>query len=250
MISLQRPPAPASLNTPTMQHYLVDCAAYAAACAVATDPAAVPQPTKPGSYRGSDVLQAFDTHFFSKCYLTEQWHGNSYEMDVDHFVPVNQNPALKFDWNNLFPAAHKANMMRPRQWPIGGLLDPCRDAVETRLLATIGANGQAPQFEAADAADQAACNTADLLKLLHNGKPNDENSRLNTKHLRVTIAAQYDRVMRAIIHFLSVQNGNSPQRLANARRDLQLLLSRQAPFTQLMRAMYPVVEYVPPELLD
>ena len=250
MISIERPPAPVSLNTPEMQQYLVACGAYAAACSVAPDPAVVPLPTKPGSYRGSDVLQAFDMYFFSKCYLTEQWYGSSYEMDVDHFVPVNQNPALKFDWNNLFPATHKANMMRPRQWPAGGLLDPCRDAVETRLVATIGTNGQAPHFEAADAADQAASNTADLLNLLHNGKPNDENSRLNTKHLRVTIAAQYDRVMRAIIHFLSAQTGNNPQRLTNARRDLQLLLSRQAPFTQLMRAMHPVVEYVPPELLD
>ncbi len=233
-----------------MQQYVADCATYAAACAVASDPSIIPVPTKPGSYRSSDVLQAFDTHFFSKCYLTEQWHGSSYEMDVDHLVPVNQNAALKFDWNNLFPAAHKANMMRPRQWPVGGLLDPCRDDVEARLLATIGANGQAPQFEAANAADQAACNTADLLNLLHNGKPNDENSRLNTKHLRVTIAAQYERVMQAIIRFLAAQNGNNIQRLAIARRDLQALLSRQAPFTQLMRAMYPVVEFVPSELLD
>lgn len=250
MISLQRPPAPASLNTPDMQQYLVACAAYAAACAVTPDPAVVPLPAKPGSYRSSDVLQAFDAHFFSKCYLTEQWHGSSYEMDVDHFVPVNQNPTLKFEWNNLFPAAHKANMMRPRQWPAGGLLDPCRDDVKARLLATIGANGQAPHFEAAHVTDQAARNTAALLNLLHNGKLNDENSRLNTKHLRVTIAAQYDRVMRAIIQYLAAQNDSSPQRLASARRDLRLLLSRQAPFTQLMRAMQPVVEYVPAELLD
>lgn len=250
MIRLQRPPAPASLSTPETQQYLIDCADYAAACAIAPDPSAVPRPPKPGSYRGSDVLQAFDTHFFSKCYLTEQWYGSSYEMDVDHFVPVNQDPALTFDWNNLFPAAHKANMMRPRRWPAGGLLDPCRDAIATRLLATIGANGRVPRFEAADAADQAAGNTADLLNLLHNGRPNDENSRLNTKHLRVTIAAQYERVMQAIIRFLAAQNGTNPQRLANARRDLQVLLSRQSPFTQLMRAMHPVMEYVPVELLD
>lgn len=250
MISLQRPPAPASLSTPEMQQYVAACAAYAAACAVAPDPATVPQPTRPGSYRGSDVLQAFDDHFFSKCYLTEQWHGTSYEMDVDHFVPVNQDATLKYDWHNLFPAAHKANMMRPRQWPAGGLLDPCRDDVAARLIATIGPNGQAPRFEAVDATDQAASNTAALLNLLHNGKLNDESSRLNTKHLRVTIAARYDRVMQAIIRFLAAQRDRNPQKLANAQRELQSLLSRQAPFTQLMRAMQPVVEYVPPGLLD
>ncbi|OGX81684.1 hypothetical protein BEN47_18980 [Hymenobacter lapidarius] len=250
MISILRPLPPASLNTPEMKQYVTACAVYAAACAAASDPGTVPPPAKPGGYRGSDVLRAFDTHFFSKCYLTEQWHGSSYEMDVDHFVPVNQNPALKFDWNNLFPAAHKANMMRPRQWPMGGLLDPCRDQIENRLLATIGPNGQAPQFEAANASDQAACNTAELLNTLHNGKPGDEASRLNTRHLRVTIAEQYDRVLHAIIRFQQAEQSQDAQRGAQARRNLRNLLSKKAPFTMLMRAMYAVVEFVPQELLD
>lgn len=250
MIELTRPPVPASLNTPEMHRYVADCATYAIACATAPNPALVPLPTKPGSYRSSDVLQAFDTHFFSKCYLTEQWHGSSYEMDVDHFVPVNQDPTLKFDWNNLFPAAHKANMMRPRQWPACGLLDPCRDAVETRLLATVGFIGQAPQFEATDPADRPACNTADLLNLLHNGRPGDEASHHNTQHLRVTIAAQCERVLKAILAFQAAELSQNAQRRAQAKRDLRVLLSRQAPFTMLMRAMYAVVEFVPTELLD
>lgn len=250
MIELTRPPVPTSLNTPEMQQYVADCAAYAAACAAAPDPKLVPLPQKPGSYRTSDVLAAFDTHFFSKCYLTEQWHGSSYEMDVDHFVPVNQNPALKFDWDNLFPAAHKANMMRPRQWPAGGLLDPCRDNIATRLLATIGPNGCQPRFEAADRTDQAATNTVILLNLLHNGRADDKDSQLNTRHLRVTIREQYDRVLHAILNFQRTEKSGNHQQLANARRSLGALLSRQAPFTQLMRAMYAVQEYVPADLLD
>lgn len=250
MIELTRPPVPASLNTPEMQQYVADCAAYTAACATAPDPTAVPKPAKPGSYRTSDVLAAFDTHFFSKCYLTEQWHGSSYEMDVDHFVPVNQNPSLEFDWNNLFPAAHKANMMRPRKWPIGGLLDPCRDDIKARLLATIGMTGNEPRFEAADTTDLAACNTASLLNLLHNGQHGDEISRLNTKHLRVTIRERFGQVMHAILHFQQAEKSGNLQQFANARRTLQGLLSRQAPFTQLMRSMYAVQEYVPADLLD
>lgn len=250
MICLQRPPEPASLSTPEMRQYLLDCADYGAACAVAPDPAAVPLPAKPGSYRGSDVLRAFDTHFFSKCYLTEQWHGSSYEMDVDHFVPANQDPTLKFDWNNLFPAAHKANMMRPRQWPAGGLLDPCRHDVETRLVATIGMLGSEPQFEAIAPADLAAQNTANLLNLLHNGRAGDKDSQLNTKHLRVTIAKQYDQVLHAIIEFQAAETGADVQRRAQARRDLRNLLSRQSPFTMLMRAMKAVVTAVPAERLD
>ncbi|MDO7847848.1 hypothetical protein Q5H92_15890 [Hymenobacter sp. M29] len=250
MISYQRPPVPASLNTPEMQQYVADCAAYAAACAAAPEPKVVPRPAKPGSYRNSDVLRAFNTHFFSKCYLTEQWHGDSYEMDVDHFVPVNQNEALKYDWNNLFPAAHKANMMRPRQWPAGGLLDPCRDDVAARLLATVGINGTNPRFEANDLTDQPACNTAELLNLLHNGKSGDEESQQNTRHLRVTIAEKYDRVLHAIIRFQRAEATGDAQRIANARRELRDLLSKQTAFTQLMRAMPAVVEFVPADLLD
>ncbi|MEJ7659524.1 MAG: hypothetical protein WKG07_07830 [Hymenobacter sp.] len=182
--------------------------------------------------------------------MTEQWHGSSYEMDVDHFVPVNQDPARKFDWDNLFPAAHKANMMRPRQWPAGGLLDPCRDKVETRLLATIGPNGREPRFEAANRTDQAAINTAVLLNLLHNGRAGDEDSQLNTRHLRVTIREQYDRVLHAILHFQSAEKSGIPQQLANARRELSGLLSKQSSFTQLMRSMRAVQAFVPTDLLD
>lgn len=243
MIELTRPPAPASLATPEMRQYVADCAAYA------LDPT-TPPPTKPGTYRTSDVLQAFDEYFFSKCYLTEQWHGSSYEMDVDHFVPVNQDAMLKYDWNNLFPAAHKANMMRPRQWPAGGLLDPCRDAITERLLATIGANGQKPRLEAADTADVAARNTAELLNLLHNGQAGDERSIANTKHLRVTIRERYDQVLHAILHYQRACAVGNAQQMATARRKLSGLLSRRAPFTQLMRAMIAVQEFVPAELLD
>ena len=250
MISLQRPPEPASLSTPEMRQYVADCAQYEADCAAATDPETVPRPVKPGAYRNSDVLRAFDTHFFSKCYLTEQWHGDSHEMDVDHFVPVNQDPTLKYDWNNLFPAAHKANMMRPRLWPAGGLLDPCQDDIRARLLATIGILGSKPQFEAVASTDVAARNTADLLNLLHNGRAGDEDSRMNTKHLRVTIAQRYDKVLHAILRFQQAEQGTNVQLRANRRRELSNLLSRAAPFTQLMRALEAVVEFVPAELLD
>jgi len=141
-------------------------------------------------------------------------------------------------------------MMRPRQWPAGGLLDPCRDAVETRLVATIGALGSEPQFDAVDPADMAAQNTADLLNPLHNGRADDTNSQLNTNHLRVTIAKQYDKVLHAIIGFQAAEQGIDMQRRAQARRDLRNLLSRKSAFTMLMRAVKAVVTTVPAELLD
>jgi hypothetical protein len=141
-------------------------------------------------------------------------------------------------------------MMRPRQWPAGGLLDPCRDKVAERLLATIGMLGRDPLFEAADPNDQAAHNTADLLNLLHNGKVGDKASQANVRHLQVTIAKQYDKVLHAIIEFKDAEHGHDLQRRAQARRDLSNLLSRKSAFTMLMRAMKAVRTFVPTELLD
>ncbi|RZK59509.1 MAG: hypothetical protein EOO59_07640 [Hymenobacter sp.] len=133
---------------------------------------------------------------------------------------------------------------------MGGLLDPCRDKVESRLLATIAFNGREPRFEAVDAADVAARNTAELLNLLHNGRLGDELSRFNTKHLRVTIQKRYDEVMHAILAFKDARERGTTQQLAIARRELSGLLSRRAPFTQLIRSMKAVQLYVPVELLD
>ena len=128
MICIARPAAaPAALTTAVVQ-------AYIAACAARTADPALPKPEPPVAYRTSDLLDVFDTFFRAKCYLTEQKFESAWAMDVDHFEPANENPARVYDWSNLFPAAHTANMMRPRRLPAGGLLDPCVDDVENEIL--------------------------------------------------------------------------------------------------------------------
>lgn len=244
MIRISRPAAaPAALTAPAIQAYVAQCAAFAA------DPT-LPEPKKPASYRSSDLLDAFDTYFHAKCYLTEQKFASAWEMDVDHFEPANQNPARVYDWTNLYPAAHKANMMRPRSLPAGGLLDPCVDDVERDILYVLKDYGQQPIFIAAYGTGQAAINTAQLLNDLHNGKAGDADSHKATRHLRYLIKQQYDKVVHAWGHYEAALHGNDTQELAEAEAELQVLLSRRASFTMLMRSLPFVRKRVPAHLLD
>ena len=244
MIRIARPATPpAALNTPSIRTYLAACAAYKA------DDTS-PKPKPPVSYRSSDLLAVFETHFHAKCYLTEQKFASAWEMDVDHFEPANQAPSRVYDWTNLFPAAHKANMMRPRSLPPGGLLDPCVDDVETNIIYTLVDVGEEPCFRAHDPTNQAALNTAGLLNDLHNGKANDTDSRSNTRELRKLIKRQYDKVLLAWGHYKDALGDNDPQDIAHAEAELRMLLSRRASFTMLMRSLPFIRKRVPAHLLD
>ncbi|HEX8349210.1 MAG TPA: hypothetical protein VF598_04550, partial [Hymenobacter sp.] len=244
MIRIYRPAvAPASLTTPAIQQYLQDLASYTA------NPT-LPEPKKPGSYRSSDLLDVFDTYFHAKCYLTEQKFASSWEMDVDHFEPANQNPARVYDWTNLYPAAHKANMMRPRRLPVGGLLDPCVDDVENDIIYTLTVDGEEPSFKAKNVSDQRATNTAQLLNDLHNGKAGDDDSYRKTLELRKLIERKYKKVLHAWGHYKAALVDGDSQDIAQAEAELRSLLSRRASFTMLMRSLPFVRKRVPTYLLD
>jgi len=244
MINIERPiETPASLQSQEIQDFLQALANYKA------DPENLPKPEKPAGYRNSDVLEAFDIHFHSKCYLTEQKFGSAWSLDIDHYVPYNEQPELVFEWTNLYPADHQANMMRPRRTPEGGYLDPCHpnEDVETEILYALVEYGREPRFEATNPENLKAINTAKLLDLLHNGRLRDEDSKNRTKHLRMLIKQRYDEIMEAIIKW---QGSSEPAQKFRAAEQLKILLSRNASFTMLMRSIDPVQVYVPAEFFD
>jgi hypothetical protein len=193
MIRLNRPAtAPAALSAPVVQRYLAAYANYQA------NPTAATAPDRPSGYRSSDLLKAFDEHFHAKCYLTEQKFASSWEMDVDHFVPFADDPSRVFDWNNLLPIAHKANLLRDKRLPTGGLLDPCsaNDDVENDILYTLAAMGEKPGFKAKDPANQKAVNTAALLDKVHNGTGSG-NGEASTREVRYLIEKRYKELLEA-----------------------------------------------------
>lgn len=246
MINIERTKdVPVSLQDPAIQGYLKGIGDF-------MDGNGNEKPTMPVSYRNSDVLKAFDSCFYSKCWMTEQKFGSSWEMDIDHFLPKNENPMLVFEWTNMLPAAHKANMIRPRKTPNGGLLDPCNpdEDVEKAILYSLTFKGNEPRFGALNSSDAKAYNTASLLNTVHNGKPNDADSFENTKHLRLLIKERYDDVLETLVQWLAAQKTGNTQAEFEAAEKLKILLSRRSSFTMLMRSINAVREHVPADFLD
>lgn len=144
MINVTKGTRPTSLDRAEIKEYLEQLADYNL-----LDEEAKKNASKPdaGAYRNSDVLKAFDRDFYSKCYLTEQKFANSWTMDVEHFrsKAFGLFPELKYDWNNLYPCSHDANLLKPKKDPVEGYLDPCNpnDDVETDIIYTLGFGGEA-----------------------------------------------------------------------------------------------------------
>ena len=246
MIRLNRPAAaPAALSAPAVQRYLTAYANFQA------NPTTTTAPERPSGYRSSDLLTAFDDHFHAKCYLTEQKFASSWEMDVDHFVPFADDPSRVFDWNNLLPIAHKANLLRDKRLPIGGLLDPCSatEDVENDIYYTLAALGEKPGFKAKDSANQKAVNTAALLDKVHNGT-GSANGEASTRELRNLIDRRYKELLLAWGEYNHARAENDAQDIAQAEAELRILLSRKASFTMLMRSLPFVRKTIPPDLLD
>ena len=241
MINVTRPAElPVSLQSTAIRDYIEALANHV------EQPEEFPEPTKPPNYRNNDIMIAFDACFYSKCYLTEQKYENSWAMDIDHFISKNEQPELRYVWTNLYPADHKANMMKPRRMPAGGYLDPCADEddVEFDLLYALTIDEQQPRFQARNVNNVKAINTAKLLNRLHNGE--NEDSQKNTLHLRFLIRKKYNEVLKAIIAWLAAVE---PQEKFQAEVDLKRLLSRRASFTALMRSI-PAVRHIPKGFLD
>lgn len=235
MINIKRGASPKSLNSPEIQQYITDAVNHL------DDPKNIPHPEKPTSYRTSDLLEAFDRDFYSKCYLTEEWFFNSWSMDVEHFIPKNERPDLVYEWTNLFPASHYANMIKPSKTPPGGYLNPCIDAedVESEIIYTLATLGADPKFDAINHQNIKAVNTASLLTRIHNG--HDENTKKATADLRHTISKKYDKILNKIITWQNEEEGS--QEKFQAQRELKDLLSRKSAFTMLCRSI-PAVRQI------
>jgi hypothetical protein len=247
MIRISRPTTePTALAKTNVQKFITESAAHKA------DPVNNPAPKRPSSYRNTDLLTAFDTYFHAKCYLTEELFGSAWEMDVDHFEPMSHNPGRVLDWTNLYPAAHKANVMRGDQYPPGGLLDPCSatDNVEFDIIYTLVEQGDKPGFHPRDPANAKAVNTAQLLDELHNGKPHNAASNKSTRHLRYLIEKKYKMVREAWGNYWRARALQDEQDIFEAADTLKALLSRKSSFTMLMRSLPFIRKDVPADLLD
>ncbi|SFF03855.1 hypothetical protein [Nitrosomonas sp. Nm166] len=241
MINIRRHCAvPASLTSQEIKDYINQVLAY-------LNGEQPTEPEKPGTYRTSDLLEAFDECFFSKCYLTEEKFENSWAMDIDHFLPQKDRPDLIYDWNNLFPAGHYANMTKPRKYPPGGYLNPCdpTDDVEKEILYTLLPLDK-PNFSAKDINNIKAVNTARLLDIVHNGSNN--NGYQATATLRHFIHKKENELLNTIIEWKDLPENSDDKHHVEVK--LKRMLSRKSSFTMLCRSIAAVRRYIPKEFLD
>ncbi len=172
-------------------------------------------------------------------------------MDVEHFraKAFDQYPDLKYEWSNLYPADHDANMFKPQKDPIGGYLDPCEesDNVEKEIKYSIAYLGEV-HFEAKNNTNIKAVNTANLLEKIHNGF--DYDSIQKTKNLRDLIDKRRNDILELIADWLGAEKANDIQKEFDLRKKLQKYLSRKSSFTMLMRSMSAVRQHIPDDLLD
>lgn len=245
MINVIRPKeVPASLQSQEIRDYLEALANHR------DDPEHFSKPEKPpAAYRNSDVLKAFDRCFFSKCYLTEQKFATSWVLDVEHFEPRKEKPELAYEWTNLFPCEHRANMVKPRNTPKGGYLNPCDpyDDVEVEIVYEMYPSGRGMTFKTRQLNNIKAFNTAQLLNDVHNGKNSDKDSIESTKHLKSEIKKKFDEVHYLIQKWRDADDSSIKHKIEN---NLRNLLSRRSSFTALLRSVPAVKLFVPKDLLD
>jgi hypothetical protein len=246
MINITRRKTPDSLDNPDIKTYLeevISCKNLSE-----EDRKNTPQLKGGISYRNSDVLEAFDRDFYSKCYLTEQKYQTSYSMDIEHFrsKAFGQFPELKYEWTNLYPCSHDANMSKPRIEPTGGYLDPCdpNDDVEKEIVYTLEMSGVA-SFDVLDKNNIKALNTCQLLDKIHNGT--DDYSQKKTAELRFLIHKKEREVIDLIMEYLHEKDIEDKIRVS---RKIKNILSRESDFTMLLRSLSSVRKFVPVDFLD
>ncbi|WP_420147618.1 hypothetical protein [Spirosoma sp.] len=250
MINIVRSPqAPQSLNNEGIKSYLDELEAYKDDQLLPSEQQTLVKPKCHEAYRNADLFEAFDNCFLKKCYLTEQAYFTSWSMDVEHFIPQNERPDLKYEWTNLYPASHEANMMKPRSTPAGGYLDPCNpdDNVEQDLLYFLDFENDAVHFEATDGANIKAVNTANLLQKLHNGYTSE--TRRKTAELRNAIHKRYVKILELVIKWQKAREAGDVQTKFETERVLKAHLSRRAAFTMIMRSLEAVKD-LPTEFFD
>ncbi len=249
MINFTRGKRPDSLDNPDIKTYLEEVVAYNNLSE--EERKNTSQPKGNISYRNSDVLEAFDRDFYSKCYLTEQKYQTSYSMDIEHFrsKAFGQFPTLKYEWTNLYPCSHDANMSKPRTEPTGGYLDPCepKDDVEEEIVYTLEMGGVA-FFDVKNGNNIKALNTCQLLDKIHTGT--DEYSSKKTKDLRFLIHKKEREVIETIMKWQSSKLRNSLVEEVRLSGQLKRLLSRKSDFTMLLRSLSCVGEHLPEDFLD
>lgn len=193
---------------------------------------------KQKSWREDDVLDALHYDFMGKCYLCERPHPRK-TIQVDHLILRSEDDSTNYDWNNLFPACGSCNNRRHKKSRPGGYLNPCVDVIEKRLKQSLNRSREIKiDFIPINSLDQPSVNTADQLNHIHN----DPLSK-DAVELRDAIK---DQIIHAYSEYYEYRNKllNYPTETYIHERNLKEYLSKTAPFTALIRSLFPDLSHL------
>ena len=83
------------------------------------------------SYNDADVFAALSKIFNNKCYICELQ--DLQDGVVEHLIPHKENLDLKFDWENLFLACYRCNLIKNKNIYDGKIIDCCKVDPELHL---------------------------------------------------------------------------------------------------------------------
>lgn len=193
------------------------------------------------NYRSQDVLNSLGLIFNNKCYLCEINMHSPNLFEVDHFIPVNENPLLKLEWKNLYLICSDCNKSRPKHTPSGGLMDPCDSSlshdVEKEIVYSLPPfSYDEPSFVSKNNNPTSLLsNTIDLLLKIHYGSPN---TSIKAASKREAISNQAKRLITLMHDKLFAEKYGDKVKSRQITQQIKLMLDYKAPYTMLMRSIY------------
>ena len=140
--------------------------------------------SKRKSYNEVDTIQQLKEVFHDKCYICEMQ--GLQDGIPEHLVSHKGNEDLKFNWENLFWACNRCNLIKNRQEYEGKIIDCCKVDPEKHLRSVYEPHGGIILVKAKDTYETSKM-TAQLITEAFN---------LNNTGLRVSSAAERMKAFR------------------------------------------------------
>lgn len=143
-------------------------------------------------YRKGVILETLSEDCHNKCYICED---KPTTIDVEHIVPHRSDPALKFDWNNLFLACGHCNRIKHTKYD--NILNPTKCDPEEHIALSIDITDELADKVRVESlnTDDVTSSTSELLGLVYNGGSTDikeiECTNLRNEHLKPNLHRFY-----------------------------------------------------------
>jgi len=117
-------------------------------------------------YREGEVLRILCDDCLDKCYICEEYPST---VNIEHRIPHRGNPALKFDWNNLFLSCGHCNKIKHDKFD--NIIDPTKCDPEKHMIFSVYFDDGIVCKVKVDplSTDEATLQTVELLELVYNG---------------------------------------------------------------------------------